>query len=188
MPRGLFHPLSTLAFRVGNSRFRKDLATPGSLGCPSRFCVPSAGAAYTSKAEHGPPLLLSPRSRNELSQTRLLPQRNRCFARLTAGGEWMRTFGFRAEMGLASRDHPRRGRRSGDGHVANAVGIRPGVCPDYPPALVRGTRSLNPSPSGGEMLWGRRRGWQFRRLHQSMECRDAPAERSEQVPRAPGPR
>src|SRR6516225_5662797 len=40
----------------------------------------------------------------------------------------------------------------------------------------------------GEMLWGGRRGWQFRRLHQSMECRDVPAERFEQVPRAPGPR
>jgi hypothetical protein len=40
----------------------------------------------------------------------------------------------------------------------------------------------------GEMLWGGRRGWQFRRLHQSMECRDAPTERFEQVPRRPGPR
>src|ERR1700758_4380558 len=39
-----------------------------------------------------------------------------------------------------------------------------------------------------EMLWGGRRGWQFRRLHQSMECRHAPAERFEQVPGCPGPR
>src|SRR6516165_3334746 len=38
------------------------------------------------------------------------------------------------------------------------------------------------------MLWGGRRGWQFRRLHQSTECRDAPAERFEQVPSGPGPR
>ena len=40
----------------------------------------------------------------------------------------------------------------------------------------------------GEMLWGGRRGWQFRRLHQSMECRDVPAERFEQVPGGAGPR
>jgi hypothetical protein len=39
-----------------------------------------------------------------------------------------------------------------------------------------------------EMLWGGRRGWQFRRLHQSMECRDASAERFEQVPGGAGPR
>jgi len=52
----------------------------------------------------------------------------------------------------------------------------------------RGTKSSNPASSSGEMLWGGRRGWQFRRLHQSMECRDAPAERFEQVPRRPGPR
>src|SRR6516164_714545 len=51
-----------------------------------------------------------------------------------------------------------------------------------------GTRSSNPPPSSGEMLCGGRRGWQFRRLHQSMECRDASAERFEQVPRRPGPR
>src|SRR6516164_1121932 len=50
------------------------------------------------------------------------------------------------------------------------------------------TSSLETASSRGEMLWGGRRGWQFRRLHQSMECRDAPAERFEQVPRAPGPR
>jgi hypothetical protein len=48
---------------------------------------------------------------------------------------------------------------------------------------------LDPRTSSrGEMLWGGRRGWQFRRLHQSMECRDAPTERFEQVPRRPGPR
>ena len=52
----------------------------------------------------------------------------------------------------------------------------------------RGTESSNPFPSSGEMLWGGRRGWQFRRLHQSMEWHDAPAERFEQVPRCPGPR
>ena len=39
-----------------------------------------------------------------------------------------------------------------------------------------------------EMLWGGRRGWQLRRLHQSMECRDSPTERFEQVPRCPGPK
>src|SRR6516165_5350602 len=50
------------------------------------------------------------------------------------------------------------------------------------------TGSSNPSPSSGEMLWGGRRGWQFRRLHQSMECRDASAERFEQVPGGAGPR
>ena len=44
------------------------------------------------------------------------------------------------------------------------------------------------SPPAERMLWGGGRGWQFRRLHQSMECRDAPAERFEQVPRCPGPR
>jgi hypothetical protein len=48
--------------------------------------------------------------------------------------------------------------------------------------------SSNPVPSRREMLWGGRRGWQFRRLNQSMECRDAPAERFEQVPGCPGPR
>jgi|SRR5580692_7904682 hypothetical protein len=51
-----------------------------------------------------------------------------------------------------------------------------------------GTQSSNPLCSSEEMLWGGRRGWQFRRLHQSMECRDAPTERFEQVPRGPGPR
>ena len=50
------------------------------------------------------------------------------------------------------------------------------------------TGSSNPSPSSREMLWGGRRGWQFRRLHQSMECRDVPAERFEQVPGGAGPR
>ena len=44
-----------------------------------------------------------------------------------------------------------------------------------------GTDGSNPALSSGEMLWGGRRGWQFRRLHQSMECRDAPVERFEQV-------
>jgi hypothetical protein len=55
-------------------------------------------------------------------------------------------------------------------------------------AALRGTKGSNPPLSSGEMLWGGRRGWQFRRLHQSMECRDAPAERFEQVPGCPGPR
>jgi DNA end-binding protein Ku len=58
------------------------------------------------------------------------------------------------------------------------------------PALLlplAGDRKTKQRPSG-EMLWGGRRGWQFRRLHQSMECRDAPTERFEQVPRRPGPR
>ena len=57
--------------------------------------------------------------------------------------------------------------------------------PEYP---VSGTDGSNPSPSSREMLWGGRRGWQFRRLHQSMECRDVPAERFEQVPGGAGPR
>ena len=50
------------------------------------------------------------------------------------------------------------------------------------------TSSLETASSSGEMLWGGRRGWQFRRLHQSMECRDASAERFEQVPGGAGPR
>ena len=54
-------------------------------------------------------------------------------------------------------------------------------CRGNPRLLCRGTSSSNPSPSRGEKLWGGRRGWQFRRLHQSMECRDAPVERFEQV-------
>src|SRR5215469_8884539 len=39
-----------------------------------------------------------------------------------------------------------------------------------------------------KMLWGgRRRKWQLRRCIFSMECRDAPAKRPEQIPRHPGP-
>jgi hypothetical protein len=45
---------------------------------------------------------------------------------------------------------------------------------------VSETGSLETASSMGEMLWGGRRGWQFRRLHQSMEWHDAPAERFEQ--------
>src|SRR5215469_529633 len=77
---------------------------------------------------------------------------------------------------------------AGEGHcavprlsVAAVILVAEGWC-------RTGTEISNPFPSSGEMLWGGRRGWQFRRLHQSMECRDAPAERFEQVPRAPGPR
>src|ERR1700758_4143418 len=54
--------------------------------------------------------------------------------------------------------------------------------------LARNRKFESISLQEREMLWGGRRGWQFRRLHQSMECRDAPTERFEQVPRGPGAR
>jgi CubicO group peptidase (beta-lactamase class C family) len=88
---------------------------------------------------------------------------------------------------------PRRGRRFMQAALSRCPAGRQGKVhdgiqtPSSDPAEGE-TDSSNPIPSSGEMLWGGRRGWQFRRLHQSMECRDAPAERFEQVPRRPGPK
>ena len=53
-----------------------------------------------------------------------------------------------------------------------------------------GTEGSNPAYSGGEMLWGRRRG--DGTINRCKEATDgvpyAPAERLEQVPRRPGPK
>src|SRR6516164_3991935 len=56
-------------------------------------------------------------------------------------------------------------------------------------AYLARNREFESSPlQQRDAMWGGRRGWQFRRLHQSMECRDASAERFEQVPGGAGPR
>ena len=107
-------------------------------------------------------------------------------------GKWIRTIGPALAKGLSAVAERRSrtdklDRSLSTGRLARrqwsaARDLSPGPSPSG------GTDGSNPLPSSGEMLWGGRRGWQFRRLHQSMECRDAPAERFEQVPRAPGPR
>ena len=51
-----------------------------------------------------------------------------------------------------------------------------------PPPIGNAQKSLS-QERDRKMLWGgRRRKWQLRRCILSMECRDAPAERPEQIP------
>ena len=116
---------------------------------------------------------------------------NRVRNRLSAGERWIRTSGsaYDANAGLRRKSAASAACRRGSS--AAAVGgdqFRRKVKSPNRALIARGTGSSNPSPSSREMLWGGRRGWQFRRLHQSMECRDVPAERFEQVPGGAGPR
>src|SRR6516162_1512325 len=132
----------------------------------------------------------------------------RPIASLSAGADLIRTFSstldgqqfvvsseFGQSTGARSSEPlqasaKRSSRRAGSGAPSLTVRIRRRHATVALSAVQahRGTRSSNPLPSSREMLWGGRRGWQFRRLHQSMECRDASAERFEQVPGGAGPR
>jgi hypothetical protein len=83
--------------------------------------------------------------------------------RLSAGGRWIRT-------------------------ISPAIDKTPfGRAMWFPRAAPPARRATDPGRDR-KILWGGRRGMATSSLHLTMECRDAPAERLEQVPRRPGPK